>query len=350
MSPHRLPVQWTIQPLRIAKGRWGKRVLFLPCAANHLRGHSMSPELPRKCYAFPPFIDFGTCVAGARVDGAFQIGPATTLQRIDSVSGREILCIHNAYHDGDSLVCQFTLNGLEPGTYHQGLRIVTDGGEATFLARATFVPQQTAEKWLLLSPSPFSWGETQWARSNLGYLLREHQVGLHALDELPDDDLSNFAVLVLWDHGLAGLGAADHSRIERALETGSRVLLIASKFVNGSLEAANVIARAWGLEFADREYGEVICRTTEIDAHSANDGIRALRWFRPTPILVQNPARFLVRNPQNHSEAFAACSGPHDNLFVLGASSIEDLLCVGWPYDNNHFLANLLRPGPSPPS
>jgi hypothetical protein len=77
--------------------------------------------------------------------------------------------------------------------------------------------------------------------------------------------------------------------------------------------------------------------------------VERLRWVRASPLRCFHPAELLVQLPDNPAEGFVACSGPHRNLVVLGASFLADVLCMGWPFDNAQLFANLLtRPSVSP--
>ena len=56
-------------------------------------------------------------------------------------------------------------------------------------------------------------------------------------------------------------------------------------------------------------------------------------------------ARPLVRNPAYPEECFAAVASPGGYVVAVGKSLWSGLSGVGWPYDNDRFLANILVGG-----
>lgn len=60
---------------------------------------------------------------------------------------------------------------------------------------------------------------------------------------------------------------------------------------------------------------------------------------------INGTARPLIKNPADHTECFVAVAKPNGYVVALGKSLWSDLSSVGWPYDNDRLLANLLLGG-----
>jgi hypothetical protein len=134
--------------------------------------------------------------------------------------------------------------------------------------------------------------------------------------------------------------------VDRYLDAGGRVIVLANHFYHDTVMLANHLTEPHGVCLEDRECGELLgdleCEHRHITAHPATEGVGRLHWYRPSPMVVKKPARVLVHNPEQPGEGFVACAGLRQNLFVVGCSLLHSLVSPGWPYDNGRLLANLL--------
>ena len=83
-----------------------------------------------------------------------------------------------------------------------------------------------------------------------------------------------------------------------------------------------------------------------IAEHPLTQGVKRMHWFRPCPVVCGNATgQPLVRNPADPEECFAAAASPGGYVVAVGKSLWSGLSGVGWPYDNDRFLANILVGG-----
>ncbi len=84
----------------------------------------------------------------------------------------------------------------------------------------------------------------------------------------------------------------------------------------------------------------------EITLHPLTNGVKRVQWFRPCPVLCTGESAVpLIKNPADHKECFAAVSQSNGYIVAVGKSLWSGLSSVGWPYDNDRLLANLILGG-----
>jgi hypothetical protein len=158
-------------------------------------------------------------------------------------------------------------------------------------------------------------------------------------------------------------------RVEGLAAAGANVVVLADEFFHGTTGAANLVLKPFGLRMKQNGADEPgITReekvqrilnwqaryeqvpfdagTEHIAAHPLTQGVKRLHWFRPCPVTCENADSCpLVRNPADADECFAAVASPRGYVVAVGRSLWSGLSAVGWPYDNDRFLANLLVGG-----
>jgi hypothetical protein len=292
----------------------------------------------------PSPLNLGVTYEGAVLEGSLHISPAREVYKIhiDRPQGQEMLqlCPY-AKTSPCGLIWTFRARTDFPTAFLAFVGFWTDFGKTSthfsLEVRAGSAPGGR----VLFCESPFDASSSQWTHANLNLLTRELELQTNSVASLPSD-LSPFQVVLLHGYGLRSLVEGGAKVLHRYLETGGRVIVLADYSYRDSVMLANHLTEPYGIRIEDREYQEVLCNRMHIEDHKATDGIKRLRWFRPSPIIARPPARLLVRNPECSQEGFLACSGFHDNLFVIGTAWLRSLVREGWPFDNGQLLANLL--------
>jgi hypothetical protein len=292
----------------------------------------------------PSPFDFGITYQGAVLEGSFRVSPAKEIRRIhfSHPNGQELIEVRprpESHRDG--LICDFRVRTEEPRSFLVFVGIDTDMGSTCTHFSAEIRPGTPPGGRILFCASPFGAFSDDWTYRNLSLTLRELRAQANATDLLPHE-LSPFAVSVLHGGGLFHLVQEDRERLHAHLATGGRVVVFANYFFRKSVMLANHLIEPYGIRLEDREYREVLCERPHVTPHTLTAGVERLRWFRPSPLFCEGTARLLVRHPEQPSEGFVACSGPRDNLVVVGTSLLSSLLCEGWPSDNGRLFANLL--------
>lgn len=299
-------------------------------------------------YVWPPGLDFGTAYQGSLLEGSFQVFPA-----IQGQSCRVVSTLNDRPHQGaielagpfdtrrNALTWKVRVNTVKPGILVAGVNIDTDSGAACQWIRVELRPGPSPCKNVLFCDSPFGFLSNQGLQLPLKSLTRTLGIGLNTSDRLPDD-LRQFEAIILHWGGLDHLLREERARFHDYLRLGKRLVVFADHFFEGSIMKANHLTEPYGILLKEHEYNEVICGPNDISLQTSAGAVESLYWSRPSPILVAAGAKLIVSHPTRREEGFVARGGPYDNLFVVGASLLDSLLCVGWPFDNGCLFASLV--------
>jgi hypothetical protein len=292
----------------------------------------------------PAPVKLGLTYQGAILEGYLHISPAKEVRRvhIDKPDGQEVLELYDYRSGRGEIAWRFRARTDRPIKFVAFVGFWTDLGKTSthFSLEVKAGPPPGGR--ILICESPFGGSASELAHANLNLIRRELELQANAADELPED-LAPFHMVLLHCQGLRFLTEGAANRVKRYLEAGGRVVLLADHFYLETVAEANHLTECYGIRLQNREYQEVLCDRSQIEDHEATIGVRRVRWFRPSPIVAEGPAKLLIRNPENPGEGFLACGGPHQNLFLIGTSLLDSLVCEGWPFDNGQLLANLLK-------
>jgi hypothetical protein len=161
--------------------------------------------------------------------------------------------------------------------------------------------------------------------------------------------------------------STDLGRLHALVAAGTNLVVLANDFFVGTVGAANAVLAPYGLRFLEsgedeaglpreerlrrmlewqQRYGESSSEGQDVCPHPLTAGVRRLYWFRPSPLVCGGPGCVpLARNAAEPSECFAAAARPGGWVAAVGRSLWTSLAAVGWPYDNDRLLANLLLGG-----
>jgi RNA polymerase sigma factor (sigma-70 family) len=144
---------------------------------------------------------------------------------------------------------------------------------------------------------------------------------------LRDIDLSKFRVILLGGDGLLSATADDVKRVRAFVEGGGRLVVAASRFLSGSIAAANKFLDGYGLQMADveapSEKQEAILDRKAFAPEVLNGGIHSARFYRASPISVTagKPARVLVKS--------AGVGGPRDGFVAAAKARKGEVVALG---------------------
>jgi hypothetical protein len=256
-----------------------------------------------------------------------------------------------------------------PGEYYTSVAFECDTGVGRCQISLVLREEPARLGDLVLCDSPFHCCTTHEPLDGLVRILDALPFRVHHLRSLSEfGDLRPRTVL-LHQSGLLWCKPEDLASLQRLPATGMNLLILADEFFRGTTGAANRVLRPFGLRFkqdgaeepgltreerlqrivdwqARYEHVPYVAGPDHIAAHPLTAGVKRLHWFRPCPVVCADAAaRPLVKNPADVAECFAAVAVPGGYVVALGTSLWFGLSGVGWPYDNDRFLANLLVGG-----
>jgi hypothetical protein len=292
----------------------------------------------------PELIDLGIVYQGSIMEGAFSLPPVKVIKslHIDAdATGCAILDLYpmRTYSDGSRL-WPFRVNTEHPGVFLVCGEIHTDLGIAYPQITYRVCADHSENGKVLLCQSPFVPGTSLEVFRNLKLMMADLRIQMDATNQLPHD-LFQYRMMILHGSALNYLLGNERNRLEEFLRKGGRLVILADHFCKGTVMKANHLVEGFGIWLHDREYDEVTCTHRQIVPHPLTRGVQQLYLYRCTPLQAFFPGKLLIANPDQPKEGFMACSGPYDNLLVIGLSRLSRLLTIGWPFDNGRLLANV---------
>jgi hypothetical protein len=267
------------------------------------------------------------------------------------------------------LAWTFQVRTDKPGSYLTSVAFECDAGVGRCQVSLEVREGQAQLGDLVLCGSPFDCHTDHETLSPLVRILGALPLRVHCLDSLAELGELRPKTIVLHQSGLLRCKAAEIERLGRLAAAGVNILVLADEFYRGTTGAANRVLAPFGLRMKQdgaEEPGltreENVRRILEwqaryeqapfdagpehISVHALTQGVKRLHWFRPCPVVCANGAgRPLVRSPADPDECFAAVALPGGYVVAVGTSLWSGLSGVGWPYDNDRFLANILVAG-----
>jgi hypothetical protein len=267
------------------------------------------------------------------------------------------------------LAWTFTVRTDKPGRYLTSVAFECDTGVGHCQISLEVREDRASLGDLVFCDSPFDCYTTYETLDPLVRILGALPLRTHCLRSLTDLGELQPRTIVLHQSGLLRCTPSEVELLGRLAGGGVNLLVLADEFFRGTTGAANRVLAPFGLRMkqdSSEEPGlareERLQRTLDwqaryerlpfdagpgdISAHPLTQGVKRLHWDRPCPVVcASGTARPLVRNPADGGECFAAVAAPGGFVVAVGKSLWSGFSGVGWPYDNDRFLANLLVGG-----
>jgi hypothetical protein len=270
---------------------------------------------------------------------------------------------------GQGLVWTFQVRTDKPGRYLTSVAFECDTGVGRCQISLEIKEGRPALGDLVLCSSPFNCSTTHETLIPLVRTLGALPLRTHCLSSLADLGDLQPKTIVLHQAGLLFSKPNELELLRSLAAAGANIVVLADEFFRGTTGAANRVLAPFGLRMKQdgrdepgltrqekmqrildwqARYEQVPFEAgpQEIAAHPLTQGVMRLHLFRPCPVVCTDGAsHVLVRNPADASECFAAVTVPGGYVVAVGQSLWCALTRVGWPYDNDRFLANLLVGG-----
>jgi hypothetical protein len=266
------------------------------------------------------------------------------------------------------LAWSFRVRTDVPGDYRASLAFECDAGVGHCQVSVRIREGNPALGELILCDSPFDCHTDHESLAPLVRILGALPLRVHCINALSELGELSPRTIVLHVLGLLNCTPDEAGLLRRLVAAGSNLVVLADEFCLGTTEAANRILAPFGLrmkqhggdepgltrEERSRRIGDWQARyelkpfdsgPEQIAAHPLTRGVRRLHWFRPCPVVCEGAAVPLVRSPADPTECFAAVAPAGGYVVAVGKSLWSGLSGVGWPYDNDRLLANLLVGG-----
>jgi hypothetical protein len=325
----------------------------------------------------PDRLPLGTVCTGATVEASFMVlatgddpkKVALTIEAPRFVKVYDKKVIDRKVHDGDNWVkgvagiVVIRIDTSKPGNFTGEVKVELGTTTASVPVSVVVKPARRDAVKLLVVESPFVCFATsdagvfkEWtdlvaqSKWNVNYLTVAE--GKPVFRDL---DLSKFGVILLDPDGRLAATAADVKKVRAFVEGGGRLVVTASHFFSGSVEAANKVLDGFGLKMLDIEAAfadkEVTLDSSAFAPEIVKGGIRSARFYRPSPIVVTagKPARVLVKA--------ARVGGPGDGFIAAAKVGKGEVVALGeslwWSWihgkqakgaDNAKLLKLLLTP------
>jgi len=220
---------------------------------------------------------------------------------------------------------------------------------------------------VILCGSPLSHYTHHESLRSLIRILTSLPLRIHFIDSLRTFNWQETKVVILHQSGLLQCRPTDLEAIQSLVKAGTNLVILADEFFRGTTNAANLVLAPFGLQMMQdgseavgiavhernrrilewqSRYEVAHSGMTEICPHRLTKGLKRIYWFRPCPVACTGAGSMpLIKNSANGSEYFAAVSESNGCVIAVGTSLWSSLSSLGWPYDNDRFLANLLVGG-----
>jgi hypothetical protein len=318
----------------------------------------------------PDRITLGTVRVGATVEASVRV-----LIRGDDFTGLEVktspppfvrvtqtrLGTQTYGNLGTFITCDVfvSLNTTRTGEFEDKLTVQVGEKNVEIPVTASVIEKAPDETRVLVVETPFSRFSTNAASHFDSWLklVKSAKLDVSSLEVDPglpvlrDQDLSNFDVILLGGTGIFCARDEDLDKLKTFIESGRRVIVTANYFFRGTVECANKLVVPLGLKMADTEprggNSLVELEESDIPRHKLTAGVRKLKFFRPSPVTVEDPTAgtILVETPFD----------PQQGLVAVARHGKGDVVVVGtslwWNWiaseqeagaDNARLLQNLL--------
>ncbi len=318
-------------------------LLALASAPFHPASPVGAAQVPQ---AVPPELDFGSVYVGAVVEGSFRVTDANMVRISSAPSWIEVV-----YSDPErrnpsgSGSVGVRVDTSTPGELRGAIVVETDAGDLTVPVSARVLDSPPRLDVLVYS-SPFFDGSTTNPQffSTLRSLMEDAEANVSYV--LPQDwhrvsgSLESFDVIILDGSGLLSLSQA---RIKSYVRSGGYLVVFASHFFIGTVDAANQLTGEFGLTFRDEE-GSGWVSADRLAEHWLTEGVSNVRLLRPTPIEASPPNSLVIAGIPGESGdvgmvAFSEVDG--GGILAVGSPLWWAFFLQGDPDGNDRLLLNL---------
>ena len=171
---------------------------------------------------------------------------------------------------------------------------------------------------------------------------------------------SYFDVILLVETGLGGARDEDVARLRRFVDDGGRLVVAGNHFFQGTAAKANEVLKPYGMQIYDTEprvsaalpgrtgleQRSVLVELIEQPDEPLTGGVRKVRFFRPSPVLVtdKEKAKVLVETPYYLDDGFVGVWRGKGEVVALGVSLWWNWIGgeEGKGMDNARLMDNLL--------
>lgn len=326
----------------------------------------------------PALLKLGRNYVGARISGSLHVFPAKSLKRISSRFCGPDACKpgplpdwleldgpYKTIHSG--LAWAFIVKTDEPGQRFVTVGIDCNTGTSSCQISLTLKEGEPDLGDVVLCCSPFHGQSTYTEFEPLLRVLSGLDFRIHCVRAVGDVRDLQPRTLVLHGEGLIEASEEDRKLLASLVRKGMNLIVLADEFFHGTTSAANKLLAEFDMQLLrdgtdepgitreerlrrirdwQSRYTEAVCTRGDIVMDPLTEGVRRLHWFRPCPVILTGPGSSpLVRYPCEGDRCLAAVSQPNGRVVAVGKSLLCSLGAVGWPYDNDRFLANLLVGG-----
>lgn len=267
------------------------------------------------------------------------------------------------------LAWTFTVRADRPADLSTSIRFECDTGVGSCQISLKVHDGQPALGELVLCDSPFACHTSHHSLDSLVRIAGALPFRWHCVGTVGEIGEVLPRTLVLHQGGLLRCNDGDVGTLRELVASGGNLVVLADEFFRGTTTAANRVLAPFGIRMKQDGRDEPgLSRQEQIHrilawqeryeqtpfdsgpaetvAHPLTRGVKKVHWWRPCPLVCTGPgASPLVRNPADTEECFAAVAQPGGYVVVVGTSLWTSLSAVGWPYDNDRLLANLLVGG-----
>jgi hypothetical protein len=289
----------------------------------------------------------GDDLAGLRV--AAEAPPFSRVTRTDLGTQK--------YGSGERIFCDVWLSfdTRQPGLYRDTIEVKVGPTQVAVPVAGEVLEAKPGLRRILIAETPFQRFSTADSSHFEPWLKLVESAGLNAnyleVDRespvLRDVDLSRFDVVLLAGTGVIYAQESDYQKLKTFVYRGGRLIVTANCFFRNTVEKANEFVTHYGLRMNDDDSNLVDVDAAGIVSHPLTKDVRALRFHRASPVVVEAPdrARILVQVPSMPAAGYVAVArAGKGEVVVLGESLwwswMSSQLTDG--ADNEVLLKNLL--------
>lgn len=318
----------------------------------------------------PESLKIGKVFVGAKLCGSFQIQTAGLCHCYYNFNTRQPvpdwIDLQGPTTTDEGLFWSFAIRTYNPGHLFASLRFECDTGVAHWPISLDICEGDPVLGDIAICSSPFDHQSGYVLLKSLVRILNVLPLRIHCLDSLTEIGQLRPRTVVLHQTGLLKCNSDDVDLLRGLVDAGGNVLVLADEFYRGTTTAANRILVPFGLKmkqdgadepglsdeqrlqrrlnWQDRyERVDFVSGPSDVSGHPLTHGVKRVLWSRPCPVLCTGGSSIpLVKNPLDNDEYFAAVSKSMGYIVAIGNSLWSCLSSVGWPYDNDRLLANVL--------
>ena len=333
---------------------------------------------PRRLQLQPDILALGRNYVGAKIRGSFQVLPANSAEPICCRSCGPDACTRQPVPDWleldgpyatpqEGLAWQWAIRTEKAGERLASLAIDCDTGTSGCQISLVLQDGEPSLGDIVFCQSPFSCWATGAEISALVRVLTGFDCRVHYVDGVKDIGGTRPRGIVLHGGGLLRAGPDERDMLDQLVREGTNLVVFADEFYRGTTTAGNALLSSCDMEFLSdgtddpamtreekirrisdwqQKYTDARCLEQDIFTDALTSGVRRLHWFRPCPLLLKGSGSSpLVKHPSEPEKFLAAVSRRRGAVVAVGTSLVSSLARVGWPYDNDRLLANLLVGG-----